>query len=220
MLSPQTLQLSLETPLQFLLLLLQLLPVCNTESWNTTKGNASVGFSRSCASYQRSKRIIVLWSLDVNLFWWSSYRNRMSTIISCNKEPTLASLPISRMHDDKIMCLFVAMRLITIDLSDLFEKSRGLWCSIFGRSVLGRVGSLRPPVPCGFILYNTWCAVSGAWLTALSPPCGSISVTLYPTYPLHPWFWRAPGTVPSPSQWHSHSEMQTHAAVNTSGLYQ
>lgn len=79
----------------------------------------------------------------------------MSTIISCNKEPTLASLPISRMHDDKIMCLFVAMRLITIDLSDLFEKSRGLWCSIFGQSVLGRVGSLRPPVPCGFILYNT-----------------------------------------------------------------
>lgn len=36
--SPQTLQLSLKTTLQFLLLPLQLLPVCNTESWNTTTG--------------------------------------------------------------------------------------------------------------------------------------------------------------------------------------
>lgn len=32
LLIPQTLQISLETTLQFLLLLLQLLPVCNTES--------------------------------------------------------------------------------------------------------------------------------------------------------------------------------------------
>lgn len=32
--SPQTLQLSLETTLLFLLLLLQLLPVCDTESWS------------------------------------------------------------------------------------------------------------------------------------------------------------------------------------------
>lgn len=35
LLSPQSQQLSLKTMLQFLLLLLQLLPVCNTESWNT-----------------------------------------------------------------------------------------------------------------------------------------------------------------------------------------
>lgn len=37
LLIPQTPQISLETTLQFLLLLLQLLPVCNTESWNTTR---------------------------------------------------------------------------------------------------------------------------------------------------------------------------------------
>lgn len=42
----------------------------------------------------------------------------MSTITSCNKEPILASLPISRMHDDKVIYLFVAVRLITIDVSD------------------------------------------------------------------------------------------------------
>lgn len=69
-------------------------------------------------------------------------------------------------------------------------------------------------------LYNTWYTVSSEWLTPLSAPCGAVSVRLYPTYPLHPWFWRAPGTVPSPSQRRSRSEMQTETVVNTSEIWQ
>ena len=56
----------------------------------------------------------------------------------------------------------------------------------------------------------------GAASDSLPPHLSAVplSVTPFPTYPLHPWFWRAPGTAPFPSQWHSRSEMKTHAGLN------